>query len=109
MARYINVDSALQAHPEFLNEQIDDHDKAVYAKGWNACNSAFYGAIKELPTISPDELRGVGKWIDKPYFTECSVCHAEFDSEVTCSEIYGWPWVHCPKCGARLLGDENDS
>lgn len=59
MPRYINVDSALQAHPEFLNEQIDDHDKAVYAKGWNACNSAYYDAIKEIDSVSPDEARGV--------------------------------------------------
>ena len=41
-----------QAHPEFLNEQIDDHDKAVYAKGWNDCNKEYYNAITELPVAS---------------------------------------------------------
>ena len=46
----IRLNDALQAHPEFLNEQIDDHDKAVYAKGWNACNSAY---IQELNGLSP--------------------------------------------------------
>lgn len=40
---------ALQAHPEFLNEKIDDHDKAIYAKGWNDCNKEYYNAITELP------------------------------------------------------------
>lgn len=43
---------ALQAHPEFLNEKIDDHDKAIYAKGWNDCNKEYYNAITELPVAS---------------------------------------------------------
>ena len=47
--RIINSDAALQAHPEFLNEQIDDHDKAIYAKGWNDCNKEYYNSIAELP------------------------------------------------------------
>ena len=98
MPRYINVEDALQAHPEFLNEQIDDHDKAVYAKGWNACNSAFYGAIKELPTISPDDVRGIGKWLNDVGefgFPEipCSVCGYK-------SGHYGFKY--CPNCGAKM-------
>lgn len=48
----IDVNAALQAHPEFLNEQIDDHDKAIYAKGWNDCNKEYYNAISELPAAS---------------------------------------------------------
>lgn len=52
MPRYINVEDALQAHPEFLNEQIDDHDKAAYAKGWNDCNKEYYNSIAELPVAS---------------------------------------------------------
>ena len=50
--RIINSDAALQAHPEFLNEQIDDHDKAIYAKGWNDCNKEYYNSIAELPVAS---------------------------------------------------------
>ena len=97
MPRYINVEDALQAHPEFLNEQIDDHDKSIYAKGWNACNSAFYGAIKELPAVSPDEVRGVGKWI------------SNHDGSWRCSEcglrvrIYA-KGNYCQLCGARMGG-----
>jgi len=63
--------------------------------------------IERRPAVSPDEVRGVGKWIE-PYFIECSICHAEFDSEVTCSEIYGWPWLFCPKCGAKMEVSEDD-
>ena len=50
----IDINAALQAHPEFLNEKIDDHDKAVYAKGWNDCNKEYYNAIAELPVASID-------------------------------------------------------
>ena len=71
-------------------------------KGVKAALGMVRDVVNSAPTVSPDEVRGVGKWIDKPYFTECSICHAEFDSEVTCSEIYGWPWVHCPNCGAKM-------
>lgn len=48
----IEKKDALQAHPEYLNEQINDHDKAIYAKGWNDCNKEYYNAITELPVAS---------------------------------------------------------
>ena len=73
-----------------------------FTEGFNDALMRFRSMVSTEPTITRDDVCGVGKWIDKPYFTECSVCHAEFDSEVTCSEIYGWPWVHCPKCGAKM-------
>ena len=107
MPRYINVEDALQAHPEFLNEQIDDHDKAVYAKGWNACNSAFYGAIKELPTVSPDEVRGVGKWKKTDAFPHRVYCSNCFKTIVPNEEYAFWsegimPRNYCPSCGAKM-------
>ena len=111
MPRYINVEDALQAHPEFLNEQIDDHDKAIYAKGWNACNSAFYGAIKELPTVSPDEVRGVGKWdrVETEFGLRCPKCGKLLDEYVN-----GGEWValseipnYCPNCGAHMEVSED--
>lgn len=51
-AERIEKKDALQAHPEYLNEQINDHDKAIYAKGWNDCNKEYYNAITELPVAS---------------------------------------------------------
>lgn len=51
-AERIEKKDALQAHPEYLNEKINDHDKAIYAKGWNDCNKEYYNAITELPVAS---------------------------------------------------------
>ena len=104
MPRYIDVNSALQAHPEFLNEQIDDRDKAIYAKGWNACNSAYYDAIKEIDSVSPDEVRGVGKWETKhnrvAWWYECSCCHERpLISRFGDTEILS---TYCPNCGAKM-------
>lgn len=106
--KLIKQNDALQAHPEYLNEQIDDHDKAVYAKGWNACNSAYYGSIKELPFISTADVRGVGEWIDCPSthiqdgakYRMCSVCNEHI-------AVLGHDLIYCPNCGARMKGAED--
>jgi len=63
--------------------------------------------VDEQPTISPDDARGEGKWLDTPYAIECSKCHEEFDSEVACCDIYGWPWKFCPNCGAKMEVSED--
>jgi len=111
MPKYIDMDSALQAHPEFLNEQIDDHDKAIYAKGWNACNSAYYGSIKELPFISPDKVRGVGKWEQKEIFgvEETTIEQMQSASCSVCRKYHTTPYLYyfdkynyCPSCGAKM-------
>ena len=46
--KLINLKDALQALPEYLNEKIDDHDKSIYAQGWNACNSEVYANLTGL-------------------------------------------------------------
>lgn len=40
--KFITIEDAIQARPEYLNEKIDDHDKSVYAQGWNKCNDEMY-------------------------------------------------------------------
>ena len=42
------------------------------------------------------------KWIDKTMTIQCSACGNEFDDEVTCTDVDGWPWEYCPKCGAKM-------
>jgi peptide subunit release factor 1 (eRF1) len=61
----------------------------------------------EKAVISPDEVRGVGKWIecvdyDGDSYYECSACHTPF------TFIDGTPELNdyhcCPNCGARMKG-----
>ncbi len=69
----------------------------------------FYREIQDAPTISPDEVRGVGKWIEERMEIRCSVCGKEYTDEVQCHSSYGWPWEYCPNCGAKMevTQDEN--
>ena len=62
------------------------------------------GAVIEAPTVSPDEVRGVGKWIrisgfhlDHEYHParyQCDQCKHFVDS--------GDDKNYCPNCGARM-------
>ena len=52
-------------------------------------------------TISPEDLRPKGKWIEKPYLLGTS----RFCS--LCGENYGMPhgiYNYCPNCGADMEG-----
>ena len=99
MPRYIDADKLGigRANPTvFVNEE--------YAKGWNA----VIDILEQATTISPDDVRGVGKWIEDAMRIKCSVCGTDFNDEVTCcSDCYRWPWNYCPNCGARMKGAED--
>ena len=42
------------------------------------------------------------RWVENRTTIQCPECGREFDDEVCCYEGYGWPWLCCPKCGARM-------
>lgn len=82
---------------------------------WKAITTRFdYGAaldeilnvLDSMPTISPDEVRGVGKWIecidyDGDGYYECSVCHTPFTLiDGTTPDLNDFHY--CPNCGAKL-------
>ena len=63
--------------------------------------------IDEMPTITLDDLRPNGEWIERQYalqwceddvdiFYECSACQEEFLDES----------LYCPNCGAKMGGGE---
>jgi len=75
--------------------------------------------VDEQPTISPDEVRGVGKWEQKEIFGVeettieqmqsacCSVCGKY---HTTPYSYYFSKYNYCPSCGARLgNGGTDDS
>ena len=89
---------------------------ALLEKAWDADTRCGFvqvvdvGDIKDAPTISPDEVRGVGKWIIRKTafgkeYTVCSACLTEIKIRKTSGEI-----VHadtrnaryCPNCGAKM-------
>lgn len=47
--KYISVFAAVQAKPEFLNENHENKDSALYAKGWNACNKEYIDNLLDIP------------------------------------------------------------
>ena len=73
---------------------------------------ALFGIIDRQPIIPPDEVRGVGKWIEcvdynGDSYYECSTCHTPFTLiDGTTPELNDFHY--CPNCGARLTGGEND-
>ena len=75
--------------------------------------SGMYGledmidAVIEAPTISPDEVRGEGKWEDAKQhgLCRCSVCK---DCYIEKDYITQAKWKYCPNCGARMKGVSED-
>jgi hypothetical protein len=63
--------------------------------------------IEDAPTLSPDDLRPVGKWIDMGDFEQCSVCKGTHLKEF--NSMYGkTTWVktpYCHNCGAKMKGE----
>lgn len=58
--------------------------------------------VEKEPTISPDDLPPVGDWVEDRTEIYCPACGQRFTDEVMCCDIYGWPWLFCPKCGNRI-------
>ena len=62
--------------------------------------------LRSLPTISPDDVRGVGEWEDAKQhgLCRCSVCK---DCYIEKDYITQTKWKYCPSCGARMKGAED--
>ena len=88
MPRYIDADA--------LNAYIESAE----------CNSVGKAlqAIDNAPTISPDEVRGVGEWehqeLAPTNYTFCSCCGF--------LRAKNYKWRYCPSCGARMKGADDD-
>ena len=90
MPRYIDADA--------LRDALYDAD-AITMKGVRILN--------QFPTISPDEVRGVGEWIDDSVASNvfrCSIC--ENDAPVSPTDGTEYKSNYCPSCGARMKGAE---
>ena len=74
--------------------------------GWERID-AHNDCVKRL--YEAEDSRGIGEWREHHTVIQCSVCGAEFDDEVTCTDVDGWPWVYCPKCGAKMEPPKEDA
>jgi hypothetical protein len=65
--------------------------------------------IENAPALSPDEVRGVGEWIEDRMDYRCSAC-----GETVKDEIFYMFYPYrlpkfCPNCGARMKGASEDA
>ena len=99
MPRYIDADALI----DFLDVGHLRHPSELCFSEFDVANLLLHA-----PTISPDEARGVGKWITKEngkvWWYECSCCgtrplKSRWANEETLS-------CYCPSCGARMKGEQ---
>ena len=85
-----------------------DSENGRFRRGYNVAITDACEAITAAPTLSPDEVRGVGEWLTeyepngRPYQFHCSVCDSDFSQMgITHASNY------CPSCGARMEVSED--
>lgn len=83
-----------------------DADAIHYVEIGKGVEIALASDIDKLPTISPDEVRGVGEWEDAKQhgLCRCSVCK---DCYIERDYITQAKWKYCPSCGARMEVSED--
>lgn len=89
-----------------------DADAIHYVEIGKGVEIALASDIDKIPTLSPDDVRGVGEWIKLDAHKgmeqyKCSVC----EDSAYVPECMGEPmYNYCPSCGARLgNGGTDDS
>ena len=105
MPRYIEA--------EVLNAAIEEwfDGVCVYDVSPSEAVNDFQSIVDEQPTISPDKVRGVGRWVrisgfhlDNEYYParyKCDQCEHFVDS--------GDDRNYCPNCGARMTEVSEDA
>ena len=62
--------------------------------------------IDDAPTVSPDEVRGVGKWgrVETEFGLRCPKCGKLLDEYVNGGECVALSEIpnYCPNCGAKM-------
>ena len=87
-----------------------DADAIHYVEIGKGVEIALASDIDKIPTLSPDEVRGVGKWIEYHADYKCTACGETVKDEIFYMlDPYRLP-TYCPNCGARLgNGGTDDS
>ena len=111
MPRYIDADALLDKQEELLKHVSPHSDiaKRTYQ---------IMVMLQTAPTISPDEVRGEGKWIEKEVYDleNTTIEQMQSASCSVCGKIHTTPFSYyfdnfnyCPNCGARMKGVSEDA
>ena len=108
MPRYIDADAlkdVIQQHDYLLSDKLNSIGNGMFTLG-------IFQAIDQMPTVSPDDVRGVGEWTrhvlknaNTPWGYDCSACGEWFVIGGDTAERYNY----CPNCGARMKGVSEDA
>jgi hypothetical protein len=91
--------------------RLDEIQPFAGNKAANAAINLAKDVVRNAPTLSPDDLRPVGKWIWHDNYgwdntLECSCCAEEYvvyDGEFPGVDSF----KYCPNCGAKMeVSDE---
>ena len=107
MPRYIDADALISdMHMKLCDLRNDSYISGDYRTGFAFCMEF----VKTAPTVTPDEVRGKGKWIrisgfhlDHEYYParyQCDQCKHFVDS--------GDDKNYCPNCGAKMEVSEDE-
>ena len=99
MPRYIDADALRQ---RMYHEAFEtDTDMQKWDSGCWIRYKLFENCLESMPTVSPDEVRGVGNWITTRTW--------EHDGDPYCSNCgFEQPYMRfekfkfCPSCGAKM-------
>ena len=83
-----------------------------YVTGYISALSVVEGMIATLPTITLDDLRPKGRWVDKKSENVwCSVCQCHPLKDMDKDSVYYWKYEpdFCPNCGADMRGGGEDA
>ena len=108
MPRYIDADAFEADCRKRYCTDCDNYNGVKCRACWV---DDMLGEVEDAPTISPNEVRGVGHWVtekeaidanDYSLRDTCSVCgHCDWD----CTESMSFKY--CPSCGARMEVSED--
>ena len=103
MPRYIDADAIRQRMYHEVFET--DTDMQKWDSGCWIRYKLFANCLGSMPTISPDDVCGMGKWIDKPtgrygqWQSWCSACGKRSGIGGIKSNRHK---PYCPNCGAKM-------
>lgn len=93
--RLIDANAMVKSWEDEITDHPEDSGTLVHAVA-----GLFVESLKSAPTIDPESLRPQGRWIEKPWRPECSLCGfagSLYDTPIN-------PFKFCPNCGAKMEG-----